>query len=114
MCWIAARRLVLTVSEPKVKVERNIRLRVVGIEAFLTAGLVTAKLSKPSAQICYILFHKGRIMGATVTANSFRSSRPARSTAPKYSDPILRRQIYGRIQPMEDDFNFLERLFGRR
>ena len=44
---------------------------------------------------------------------SFRSSRPDGWTVPKtVHDSGLRRQVYGRIQPMEQP-GFWARLFGR-
>ncbi|MDP4538420.1 hypothetical protein Q9K01_02105 [Qipengyuania sp. DY56-A-20] len=49
-----------------------------------------------------------------MTHSTYRSSSPDRWTMPRgASDTSLRRQIHGRIQPL-DPPSFLERLFGMR
>jgi hypothetical protein len=50
---------------------------------------------------------------STMSSLSFRSSRPDGWTVPKTAhDAGLRRQVYGRILPMEEP-GFWARLFGR-
>ncbi len=45
---------------------------------------------------------------------TFRSSRPDHWVSPRpWSDPSLRAQAYGRVQPMEQP-GWFERLFARR
>ena len=45
---------------------------------------------------------------------SYRSSKPDRWTRPRgLTDTSLRRQVHGKIQPLEQP-TFLERLFGAR
>jgi hypothetical protein len=54
-------------------------------------------------------------MGSSIMSSlSFRSSRPDGWTMPRTAqDSGLRRQVYGKIQPMEQP-GFWARLFGQR